>query len=49
MKPTTQPLLNLRRRQLLVDIALGACIACAVLLLLLFAGTEDQGFIYVDF
>ena len=36
-------------RTLLSDLGLGLCIAVAVVLLLLFAGAEDQGFIYVDF
>jgi hypothetical protein len=36
-------------RGLLCDLGLGFCIATAVILLLLFAGAEDQGFIYVDF
>ncbi len=49
MKPTTVPHGQNPLRRLLLDLALGFCIAAAVLVLLLFAGTEDQGFIYVDF
>lgn len=49
MEPTSYALPSPRLRQLMVDLGLGLVIAVAVLLLLLCAGTEDQGFIYVDF
>ncbi|MBP6608753.1 MAG: hypothetical protein KA258_04135 [Deltaproteobacteria bacterium] len=44
-----EPLDRSPSRLLLCDLGLGLGIALAVVVLLLFAGTEDQGFIYVDF
>ena len=49
MNPDAHQTTPSHARTLLSDLGLGLCIAVVVVLLLLFAGAEDQGFIYVDF